>query len=497
MKIPHILFLVLLCAAIAAAASGAPEWEPRVEGQFTNVYLIPIDREIDETLAASVERRIGVAKAAGADLVIFEVDSPGGLVSASMDIGDLVYELDIPNVMLIMKGAYSGAALVALAGKEILMGEGGILGDCQPIALGPEGITVIGEKIQSPLRAIFRKFADRNGYHTALAEAMITEQLAVDQVTFNDGTVLYLLDGQAEDEASLHGGVRSKKRVVREGELLTLHGGEAAEFGFTGPLLKSREEAFEGRLGVAESDVVRLDETWAETTSRFLLSIKVLLFFAGIMALYMELKVPGFGVPGVIAVLAFGLFFSASAVAGISGEIELALFVLGVLALVLELLVIPGFGIAGIAGIGLILVSLYMASVKYAFPVQGREWDVSIPGGFALEFGVAVALSIGAAALIARFLPSTSLGRRLILAPAGPPGSLGLSGSGSVASQVAAPITGRTGVALTDLRPSGRIRVDGEPFDAVSQGDWIGRGRQIVVLEVAANRVVVKEARDG
>jgi membrane-bound serine protease (ClpP class) len=489
-------FRILLVSLVAltglSVALSAAERTPRHTGPYARPYLIPIDREIDDTLFASAERRIEAAKAAGADLIIFEVDSPGGAVSASIDLGDLIYGLEIPSVALILKGAYSGAALVSLAAGDIVMGDGAILGDCQPILVGPQGIEIVGEKIQSPLRALFRKYADRNGYPRRLAEAMVTEQMEVRRVSFPDGTVEYLEPAEVEDVTRTRGEPASSRVVVKAGELLTLHAREALEYGFTGPLVKNRAEAFE-RWGLSEGRVTTLEESWAEGVSRFLLSIKALLFLGGIVALWMELKAPGFGVPGAISIICFALFFSASAIAGIATELEIVLFLLGVVLLILEFFVIPGFGIAGVSGLGLIVASLYMGSVKYAFPRGDRPFDLRGPRDFAMEFGAAFIGAIILAAVIARFLPRTPIGRRLILSPAGG-GAASLTASAAPASAHAATLVGRAGVALTTLRPAGRIEVDGEPLDAVSEGDFIERGQAIRVVRAEGNSIVVKKA---
>ncbi len=466
---------------------------PTLEGPFEKVFLIPIDREIDTTLAASVERRVTEAIDAGADLILFEVDSPGGLVSSSMDIGDLIFDCKVKTAMLIFRGAYSGAALVSLAGNVIIMGEGGIIGDCQPIAIGPEGYQVLGEKIQSPLRALFRKYASRNGYPVALAEAMITQEMAVERVTFADGTILFLSPEEIEKREAEHGKSLARKTVVPAGKLFTIHAAEAYEYGFCDEPVKSREDAFE-RLGIDEGEVTRLGESWAEETSRFLLTIKILLFFGGITALYMELKVPGFGIPGSIALICFALFFSASAIAGISTGLEIVLFMLGVLLILLEIFVIPGFGVAGLGGFALLLVSLYMASEKYPFPTPGRMWGADIPLNWLMEFSVAGVLSIIAIVFVARYLPKTELGRRVILSPAGPAGSQGLTGSGSAITGILAEFVGRRGVAVTDLRPAGRIEVGDEPVDAVTEGSFVERGAAVRVLRAEGNRIVVEEA---
>jgi membrane-bound serine protease (ClpP class) len=463
----------------------------RVTGRFTRPFLIPFKGPIDDTRATSVKRRVEEAKAAGADLIIFEIDSPGGTVSASLDAGDLVYSLDVPTVMLILEDAISGAALFALAGDEIVMGASGTIGDCQPISVGPDGITVIGEKLQSPLRATFRKYAEKNGYPTAVAEAMVTQEMQVDRVTFADGTVLYLTPDQHERHIAEHGAIVDTVEAVKKDQLLTMHGEEARELGFCGELVADRDAAF-ARFGLTEADVTVLDETWAETTSRFLLGLKFLLFIVGIMALYMELKAPGFGIPGALAIVCFALFFSASAIAGIATELEVILFLLGVGLLALEVLVIPGFGVPGLAGVGLIIASLYMSSIKFGLPSSDRPWEVEGFLDWLLAFGGSVIASVLGMVVIARILPHTAIGRKLILAPEGPAGSMGLTATGSGRITEIAALAGKTGTAVSDLRPAGRIEIDDEPWDAVTEGDFVESGAEITVIEVRGNRIVVK-----
>ncbi|MEN8149002.1 MAG: NfeD family protein [Planctomycetota bacterium] len=464
----------------------------RVTGEFRRPYLVTFEGAIDDTRATSVKRRVEIALEAGADLLIFEVDSPGGLVSASLDIGNYVHDLDTPTIMLVLEQAMSGAALVSLAGDEIVMSASGELGDCQPIAIKADGYEVIGEKIQSPLRATFRKYAESNGYSTALAESMITQEMQVDRVTYADGSVFYLRPDEQARHVAEHGAIIDRETVVKKDQLLTMIGREAQELGFTGELVEDRA-ALLARFGLTEADLTILEETWAEETSRFLMGIKFLLFIVGILALYMEIKAPGFGVPGAIAIVCFALFFSASSIAGIATELEIILFLLGVGLLAVEVFVIPGFGIPGVAGAGLIVVSLYMASMTYGLPSSSRPWEGDALLSWTLSFGGSLLACFVGMLLIARFFPGTPIGKRMILAPEGDPGEQGLTGSGSIHGLEAAAIVGETGTAITDLRPAGRIDVNGEPWDAVTEGDWIEDGSKILVIEASANRIVVKE----
>jgi membrane-bound serine protease (ClpP class) len=230
--------------------------------------------------------------------------------------------------------------------------------------------------------------------------------------------------------------------------------------------------------------VVMLDWTWTERASRLLLGYRWLLFLLGLGALYFALKMPGTGVPEAVAILAFGLFFGASAIAGFAGPIEMILFLGGIALLVVEIFVLPGFGVAGFAGLACVFVAIGLAAIP-----EGKGELPAAPTHFLLPMAVnflAGALgAIAAVFLAARYLPNVPYFNRLALAPAAPQ-------TGSAAPGPPPSLVGATGVAETQLRPAGRARIGGVSLDVVAEGAFVPPGAAVRVVAVRGNVVTVR-----
>lgn len=175
-------------------------------------FLIPIRGTIDDELVLSVTESIEDARSRGAEVIFFEIDTPGGTVSACHDLAKGIDALDVHSVMLIFGEACSGAAFVAIAGDEIVMGTQAVLGKCQLIL--PDGFEDISEEVRAELRGVLRPYAIRNGYPVSIVESFVTEN-----------------------------------------RLLTAT--EARDEGFCGPLVENREEAL-GQFGLTPDVVVAL-----------------------------------------------------------------------------------------------------------------------------------------------------------------------------------------------------------------------------------------------
>jgi membrane-bound serine protease (ClpP class) len=212
--------------------------------------------------------------------------------------------------------------------------------------------------------------------------------------------------------------------------------------------------------------------------------ISPLLILVGFIAIWVELKAPGLGVPTVVAIAAFGIYFLGYFAAGMAGWEEVALFGVGVVLLALEVFVIPGFGVAGIAGIGAIAAGLLLAMVEHwpgtRWP-DGAQWQAAI---IRLGLGISGAVVVGA--LLARWLPKTILFQRLEL------GKTLSAAEGYTSSKgPAASLLGADGVAETVLRPSGKGRFGEQLVDVVTEGDFIQKGERVRIVAVEGARVVV------
>jgi membrane-bound serine protease (ClpP class) len=245
--------------------------------------------------------------------------------------------------------------------------------------------------------------------------------------------------------------------------------------------------------GVAPENVTVFETTWSEHVSEWLLQYKGILFFIGLIALYLEFKAPGFGVAGIVGIVAFALFFFAGTIGGVADSIEIVLFVAGLILIALELFVIPGFGLPGIAGIVLVVASLYLASTPFAIPTTPIARDFLFR--WMLHFGGALVGTAIFAVLAARFLPDIPLFNRLMLSP--PDAAAGLDASGTRIRPETHPLVGTRGRALSRLRPAGRAEVDGRKLDVVTEGSFVEVGDEIEVVKVKGNRIVVRPAHDA
>ncbi len=279
--------------------------------------------------------------------------------------------------------------------------------------------------------------------------------------------------------------------ISPSGSLLTLTTREAKEIGLIAYATDSPEKALH-LLGFTSFRTVRIEMTWAEIIFTFLTSplISSLLLLCGVGGIYVEFRTPGLGWPGLIGAICMALFFGSRLVIGIADWLDLLLVALGISLLLVEILFLPDFGIAGVAGIICLLAGIYMALTRV--PIPEYTWDfvrlreagttLTLSGVFFLVFAV----------LTWRLFPRSRLARGLILADAQ------IAESGYVvqtdADETAA--LGRRGVTTTMLRPAGRGRFDNETFDLMTRGEFIEKGRPVEIIQAEGNRYVVRELNE-
>jgi membrane-bound serine protease (ClpP class) len=236
------------------------------------------------------------------------------------------------------------------------------------------------------------------------------------------------------------------------------------------------------RIGKPWAEVETARINWAERVVRFLTDpiVSSLLMSLGFLGLLIELKTPGFGLGGAIAVIAFTLFFGSHYIVKLAGIGEILLLVAGLTLILLEIFVFPGFGVAGVTGIALVLISLFFSMVG---KMPGKDdFTVAIH-----TLGWTFLFTVGAGVLLIRFLPQSSLFRRMTMS------TVQSSGGGFSPAETRSDLIGQTGVALSDLRPAGVADIDGRRIDVVTEGGYISRGATVVVTEVHGARIAVKE----
>ena len=426
-------------------------------GHAAQVYKIPIDGVIDRGLAPYVQRVLEEAQSA--DAIILEVNTPGGLVDAALQIRDALLNSEVTTIAYINKRAISAGALISLATDHIVMSPGSSIGAATPIQLDLSGEgNPVSEKYLSYFRAEMRATAEGNDRRGDIAEAMVDPEIEIDG-------------------------------VIEKGKLLTLTTDEALKFEVAEAQIANFPDLLE-RFGLKGAEIVTPGSNWAEKLVRVLTNptTSMILMVIGFIGLFIEFKTPGFGIGGTVGVICLGLFFWGHFLVQLAGWEELILFTAGVILLMLEIFVIPGFGIAGISGILAIIASLALSMV-------GRFDLLTFQDIVRMALSRVLAAFIGSVILsivLLRFLPRTTVGRQVILEDSENPEE------GFVAQRSDRELlVGQTGVALTPLHPSGTMLLDNRRYDVVSEGSFIEKNSQIVVLDVEGARIVVREVKEG
>jgi len=433
--------LIALCLGGGALALVAP----RADAQDRNaVWLIPIDTEITAATGQFVRARVDRANREQPLALAFYLDTPGGSLAAMQRIvEDVLNRAQVPT-LAIVRNAFSAGALIAMAAEQVAMLPGSSIGAATPIVATPIGIAPVEEKFSSAVRGEFRAVAEARNRDPRIAEGMVDARIEVPGIASGD-------------------------------ELITLTAGQAVQFGIADFEARTLQEALE-RFGYAGARIERLEPNLTERVGTWLANpiIVALLLVLGIGGLLLEFFSPGFGIPGGVGLLALALLGLTAVVATPAGPFDLALILVGVVLLALEALVIPGFGVAGVLGIGVLAYAI--------FRVFQESW-LTVLGTSTVFAGMLLAGLLW-------FLPYSRIAGRLRLAA-----RIGRSPGEPIVTPGRAyersDLVGATGVALTDLRPAGMARFGDDRVDVVTLGDFINAGTPLRVLRVEGNRVTV------
>ncbi|MFC1497631.1 nodulation protein NfeD [Verrucomicrobiota bacterium] len=464
----YIYFLIIVCflCPLLTIPCHAGEKEDK-EG---SVFIIPIDGPIERGLLYVVRRGLAQAEKEDAAVIIFHMNTPGGMVGVTEEIIRMLLDLpeNIKTYTFIDKDALSAGALISVATEEIYMAPGSRIGASAIITLFgdlKEGDTK--EKIFSAVTALVKSAAERRGHDIKLVEAMIRKEIEYkigDEVICPEGELLTLTDKEA---ARLVGKGRKKRSLLSSGTVKTLD-----------ELLR--------KIDKSDSKRITLEVTWSEKIARWIELFSILFLAGGLLGVYIEIKTPGFGIPGILGIICLTIFFWGHNVAGLAGTEELILFLLGVTLLIIEIFIIPGFGIAGVSGIILIMAALVMALVQHypgtpVYHIPGTQIQTAIVTMSSTVIGSFILMLI-----LARFLPETPAFKRIALLA-----SL-TAKEGYQSSEKTDDLLGRKGTADTPLHPAG-IGVFGDKrLDVVARGAFIEKDASIVIAEAHGNRIVVE-----
>lgn len=412
-----------------------------------------------------MERVLAKARREKPVALIVEMDTPGGYAMETSAILRPFQDLSFPTYTFVNTHAESAGSLIALATDHIYMYPTSTIGSALPVTgLGEDLPGNLSKKVEAMTRAEVRNIAIAKGHNPDVAEAFVT----------------------TEKELSLDGVV-----ICRKGEVLNLNAVEATRIFRGKPLLakgmaRSLEEIVE-KEGLS-GELLRVRPSPFEALAQWVQLASAVLIAIGLAAAYTEMNTPGFGLAGFIALLAFGLFFFGNNVAGNMAGYETAVvFGLGLVLVVIDVFFFPGTFLAGIAGLTLMAVALGFAMIdrdafgEFTAGGAGAPGFAGVFGRPAVSLAAGFGLSLGAIALVMRFLPGLHAFQRLVLATAVP------SGTGLAVD----PLLGATGQAVTDLRPSGRVRIGSNLVDVTTEGEFVARGTEVRVSRVQGDRVLV------
>lgn len=478
--LPSVLFILLGLAPLTSTVRAQPDPAqktltatvattssvsfPRLElkplddrrGLGKHVVIVPIEGPIDLGLVPFLERAI--LENASADALILKINTFGGRVDAAVKLRDILLELNLPTVAYVHRRAISAGALIALATDQIIFSSGGSMGAATPIQVQEGQAEAVGEKIMSYMRAEMRSTAEAKGRNPDIAEAMVDKDIEV-------------------------------QGVSPKGTLLTLSTKQAIEVGIaTGPY-DSLDEVLKA-LRLDEARLVKPSINWAEKFVRFITQPEVsgALMSLGLLALAVELYSPGLGLAGATGVIFLSLFFGGHMAVHLAGWEEVVLCIVGGGLLLVEVFITPGFGVMGVTGLAFISASMLLA-------LLGLPLDVSWETGRFAEAAQTVLAALGAAIglmiVVFQFLPSRFAKALVLDAEVG---DHARDSSAYAKRETRRRYVGQNGVALTDLRPSGKVRIGDDILDVASQHEYINQGEAVTVVEASGMTIIVVKA---
>lgn len=417
------------------------------------VLLMKIDSEIDPRTNRYSELALAQAKDLEVDMVILELDTYGGAVNDADDIRTRMLEFEKPLLVFINKDAASAGALISIACDSIYMAPGASIGAATVVVATGEAAP---DKYQSYMRSIMRSTAEAKGRDPKIAEAMVDQEIEIDSVT-------------------------------EAGNVLTFSTSEAIKHNFCEAEVKSIEEILE-RNGIEKYEIIEFELNLTERIIRIFLNpfISGILILVIIGGIYFELQTPGVGFPIAASVIAAILYFVPYYLNGMAANWEIIVFFVGIILLLIEVFVIPGFGVAGLGGIFLIVGSLILVMIN------NDLFDFSFVKTGEITKAAAATLSGLLASILLMFFgglrfTQTKLFKRISLE------DTQKKSDGYTSNFNERSYLGLKGKTYTVLRPSGKIFVDGELKDAFTRGEFIEKDKEVEVIDESGTSLKVKE----
>ncbi|MFH0911058.1 MAG: NfeD family protein [Planctomycetota bacterium] len=496
----------------APSAGGAEPAQTPSGGEdlYNKVLVIPIEGMVAGGMQKLVEGALDRADHYGPRLVVFEINSPGGVVDPAEAICKKILQCRFPTVALVTHDALSAASMISTACDTIVLVQGTRIGDCEPHLLIGTLPGEMREKIETVIRARMRSNAQENGYPEKILEAMVTKSIELYQVEYADGKKEFLTKPELDLlEKQIAAGeiarrITNKRLISPEGQLLTLTAKEALEYGLAKEVVDSAG-AYYAKHRINPSEIYRekaLEYGFkggiGELSLQWLMLLTLCLVI-GVAGVIVELSTPGFGAPGIVGIIGFSCFFVILFLHQRAEVWEICFFLLGLVLVLTELFIIPGFGVAGVLGI-LALIAAFILSYLPAFNTPDIDWmkETKDMIGF---FGLSILGAIILGAVLVKYLPRIPLLGRLVLSGRLRKGEdllreVALADAGryphEAPRETLSALIGKEGLSTTVLRPAGKMRTDeGNTLDVVSDGTMIPRGTRVRVVDVNGPRITV------
>lgn len=422
--------------------------------QEKKIMVMEIKDVIDPRMHRYVDLALNEAEQIKADIVIIEMDTYGGVLTDAKEIVDKIMHFKKPIWVFINSDAASAGALISIACDSIYMAPGASIGAATVVdGQGQKA----PDKYQSYMRSIMRSTAEENGRDPKIAEGMVDEQLQIDS-------------------------------IKEAGKIITFSTSEALKYGYCEAKVESIEEIL-ARNKIEKYTIHQFELGLSEkiisiVLNPFISSILILVIIAGI---YFEMQTPGLGFAGLAALVALILYLVPYYLNGLAANWEIIAFFIGIILIAVEIFVLPGFGVAGISGIILTVGSLFLIMINNdAFDfefVPMNDILYALAAAMGGTLGGMILLLVGGSKL-----PETRFFKRIALT------NTQNRSQGYVSTQILEPLIGKTGIAETVLRPSGKVLIDGKLYDAYTRGDYIEKGQSVEVISDEGASLKVKIA---
>ncbi|WP_336787017.1 NfeD family protein [Paenibacillus sp. MMO-177] len=409
------------------------------------VYVVPVKQTVESGLKSFLERAYKEAAEAKAERVVLVINTFGGEVTSAEEIGELIRKSSVPTTAYVEGKAVSAGTYIALNAQNIVMETGSTIGAAAVV--NGSGDLIDNPKVVSFWVKTMREAAELNGRNPDIAAAMV-----------DPGATLPLPD---------------LKQVKQSGQILTLTADEALKVGYAEYKATSVEDAIKW-LGLENREQINLNPSIAEKIASWLVKpvVMTVLFILGIAGIAIELFVPGFGVPGIVGILSFGLYFFGHYIAGFAGMESVVLFIVGIALLLIEVFV-PSWGILGILGSASLIAGVLTAASN---PMTAF---------------ISLVIALAAAAVILYFVvrkyKDRGIWNKFILR------EKLTTEQGYLSAETKEDLLGQEGVAITPLRPAGTIQIGDNRIDVVTSGEFIASGKTVKVIKTEGTWVVVRE----